>query len=272
MKMIKLNNATTKFCRFPVVGVVSHGLFGLCTRLYIEGPMLKNRAYFSSTSSSLHPNRGLITDGVHSLPSIDVKDDFYREFKIILSDLDQSFTYKLEYCLWLNTNDKGKELMPILGNYNSVFDNNPTNEEISNLILGKRLLEKMYEYHGYYIVHSNLFDAGLVLDLDVEVKRIYTILGEYVIHTNETSEEDEFVEFKKETFLRISRYKGDTPNNATNKGVVGKGLPSAGRRYFSSYYCLRNEGETDSNVGLIPNNIITESTDAKLFTPLRIAN
>jgi hypothetical protein len=76
--------------------------------------------------------------------------------------------------------------------------------------------------------------------------------------------------------------------------MVGKGLD--GRRYFSSYYCLRGgrswdavkyyesieeeimqdyierRGDMGSKVGLIPNNIITENTETKLFTPLRIAN
>lgn len=235
--MTNLNNKLGTLAVRPGLSV-----FFTSPKPYIDPALvLKIRRYFSSTSSSFQTNRGLTTEGLYSLPSINVKDDFYRGLNKILLDLDQSFTYRLEYCLWLNTNDKGKELMPTLGNYNSVFENNPTHDEISKLMLGKMILEKMYVYHGYYIVHSNLFNAGLALDLDVEVKRIYKILGEYVMHTNKTPEVDEFVEFKKETFLRISKHKGHISNNVTNKGVVGKGVPSAGRRYFSSYFCLRGE-------------------------------
>jgi len=142
-------------------------------------------------------------DGVEILlPSCDEGDLFKSELKNVLSELDKDLSYKLEFCLFLHTNDKSKNLKFILGDYNSLFKKPKIDEEeLFRYLAGLNLLEKLYEYKGYYTVHSDLFKE--IIDLDGYILSISKLLGEFVINTNENLDIDEFVEFKKSTVLRI---------------------------------------------------------------------
>jgi hypothetical protein len=137
------------------------------------------------------------------------------ELKTRLSCLEKSSSYKLEFCLYLNTNDENKELDFTLGNYISKFIFIDQIEIFKNLT-GIQLLDEVYEYKGYYIVHSDLFTLELIQDLDKYIRQVYKLLGEYVEHTNERiarADSDEFVEFKKSTVLKITKI--NKSNNST---------------------------------------------------------
>jgi hypothetical protein len=177
--------------------------------------MMRIKPRFYSTSGdnnfSNNSNSNSKTE-IFILSSIYEGEKFMSELKTRLSCLKKSSSYKLEFCLYLNTNDENKELDFTLGNYYSVFIFIDQIEIFKNLT-GIQLLDEEYEYKGYYIVHSDLFTLELIQDLDKYIRQIYKLLGEYVEHTNERLDCDEFVEFKKSTVLKITKI--NKSNNST---------------------------------------------------------
>jgi hypothetical protein len=85
------------------------------------------------------------------LPCIKSEDDFRRELKEKLLDLNPSSSYFIYFCLYLNTNDESKKLIPKL-------KSKPTHEDedVVQYFAMQRALELSYLYSGYYIVHSYL--------------------------------------------------------------------------------------------------------------------
>lgn len=116
----------------------------------------------------------------------------FYDLKNILLVLDQNFVYKLEYLMHLNTYNENKKLSflntnPKIGGYdNSFFFENQSKYTIINVWSNHVMLQKLYKYRGYYSFYSNLYDYKTVLSLDVYIKDVHKILGEYVVNTNET--------------------------------------------------------------------------------------
>src|SRR5438034_2256287 len=154
------------------------------------------------------------------LPCINDKTEFMNSLKSSLPLVDKdnkSLSYKLEYCLYLYTNDENKVLVEGPDNDDSLLDSNKYSEDqILNHSIALEMFEDSYEYKGYYVVHTDLYDPELVLDLDGYVKNVLYILGKYVIHINETLNIFEFVNFKKSTILKITKINKSNKSNKSN--------------------------------------------------------
>lgn len=142
------------------------------------------------------------------LPCINgkTKTKFNKSLKSSLCSIitDKSISYKLEYFLYLHTNDENKELIKGVPIYDSVLDNKYSNQ-VMNHIFALTYLENLYEYKGYAVVHTDIYDPKLFLNMDSYVNNVYYILQKYVIYINEEALEiEEFIEFKKSTILKIT--------------------------------------------------------------------
>jgi len=102
--------------------------------------------------------------------------------------------------LFLNTNDKSKDLLHFLGSLDeSVFIVN----NVFKNILAMSILNKMYQYKGYYLYYSCSLDSHV--DIEKCLIDILINLGKEITATNEDLTSDEFVEFKKSVILKITK-------------------------------------------------------------------
>ncbi len=134
--------------------------------------------------------------------------------------------YKLYYYLYVCCNDKNKELLPLLASESLVGSNidvkngNISEQEKSVLekhVMALMLLNKLYKYKGFSIIHSTKFDRVTLLGKEKEglneyVSNVHNILGKCVVYTNEERLDlDEFIDFKKSSLVRITKI--NNPNN-----------------------------------------------------------
>ena len=128
---------------------------------------------------------------------------------------DKSLYYKLEYCIYLHTNDGNKELIRGVPapESSSIVDTKYSNK-IVNIIVGTNFKNR-FKYKGLYVVHTDLYYPELVLDLNGYIKNVYDILVKYVFYINETLYIDEFLENKKSTLLKITII-----NKFNNSGLI----------------------------------------------------
>jgi len=74
--------------------------------------------------------------------------------------LDKSFTYKLEYCLYLHTNDENIGPLKNIVNLGlgDAFDTNP-DDEMFKYLLAYLILNRNYKYKGYHVFLALLLAA-----------------------------------------------------------------------------------------------------------------
>jgi len=168
MKMMKQNNYNFSYF---TTGRFRARLFGFYftsqSRMFSDAPILKKKIMFDS--NPCYRVR---------LPSIKNEVDFRRELKAILSDLNPDLYYKLEFSLFLNTNDASKKLFRKCSPY-TIFKHKPARGADAQDFLTKKILKGMYLYEGYHTVYSYDYDIKSGLDLDNEVKSVYDVLRDF---------------------------------------------------------------------------------------------
>ena len=173
-----------------------------------------NIAQWRFFSSKKESKQWHLDNCTHVLSSILENKEFKSELRSLLLSLEKSFSYKLEFYLFLNTNDETKKLIH-LPKHDFILKFDEYCEQTTfNYFLGLMLLENTYKYKGHYLVYHDFFNQDLVQDFDVFVKHIIKILGEYAVHTNKTLDIDEFVEFKKLTGLKITKINKSNNSNS----------------------------------------------------------
>lgn|SRR5437667_11217 len=117
----------------------------------------------------------------------------------------------------------------------SVFEGDDRVDKMTKRIFALSMLENLYKFKGFYIVHTDLYDPEL--DLDGYIKNLYNILGKYVIYINETLTIDEFIDFKKSTLLKITRINKDDSTKSKSKSNTQRIKSSVGlnsKRFYST--------------------------------------
>jgi len=116
-------------------------------------------------------------------------------------------------------------------------------------IFALSMLEKLYKFKGFFIVHTGLYDPELVLNpelvlyLDGYINTVYDILGKYVIYTNESLDIDEFIDFKKSTLLKITKINKEDSTMSNNYDNSDLNKEDATK---SNNSCLIKEDKTKS--------------------------
>ena len=167
-----------------------------------------------------------------------------KDYLSLIIDINnKDLSYKLEYFLYLHTNDENKELIRGVPESDSVLDNKYSNQVMGH-IYALAYLENVYQYRGYYLVHTDIYDTKLVLNKDSYIKNIYDMLQKYVIYMNEEAlDTDGFIAFKKYTVLKI------TEINKSNKKSNSSGLiKNNDTRKSNNYGLIKNDGTIKSNI------------------------
>jgi hypothetical protein len=116
--------------------------------------------------------------------------------------LSKNYTYKLYFSLFLHTNDESKDLTYYLAP--TYFAEHSDN--VLDMIKAKFLFGIMYKKQGYCEFHTDFLDFRSFNTSSIKyAEKILKILGTKVIHMNEHSREDGFVDFKKSVLLKITR-------------------------------------------------------------------
>jgi hypothetical protein len=136
--------------------------------------------------------------------------------------------YKLDFYLYVRTNDDSKEFISLIPNENYMFSNVNTNgfDEHQKYTMGLMMLDKLYKYKGFSIIHSTNFDHTSIHDIDEYINNIYTILGKSVVYINEERLDlDEFIEVgcRQGREVRASRPIRSKPPALKN---LQRGLPA----------------------------------------------
>ena len=210
---------------------INNGL--LLTRCTALNSMLRNARFFSSTNEKgckrFYSNIKNVNETIYILTNVNDKAEFFNQLKNVLSSLDKSFKYNLEYCLYLHTNDQNKNFKEAGVSAGDSYDSNP--DELLNYLFAYQILEANYKFKGYSVLHSDLFnkddlDMGASL-LNDYIKNLYNTLGLKIIETNENLNTDEFIEFKRPLVLiiravqeSVSDIKQSKNSNNSNKIVV----------------------------------------------------
>lgn len=130
------------------------------------------------------------------LPSIHKKDLFLVGLKQLLESLPNGSCYKLDFCLFLHTNDSSKKLEYFLSP-----DSGIENPNDPSLFIAFSLFYKMYKLRGYEVCHS--INVNVNNDsINKICNSVYEALGSYVVSVNETLDRDGFIEFKKSTLVK----------------------------------------------------------------------
>lgn len=134
------------------------------------------------------------------LPSLYETEKFYRELNEILSNLDPQFKYKLDFYLYLHTNDKNKEFKRINLGLGDVYEKDY--EEFYRYLLSMLFIENIFEFKGYGLLYKDLFYKDEVqTNIAGFIRKIYSNLETKIIETNNFHHIDEFIEYKRPTVL-----------------------------------------------------------------------
>lgn len=167
-----------------------------------------NKRDFSSASTEHGKKKNVYTYIIDNktyylFSDLNNKLEFHKNLSYILKSLTKSDEYyEINYYLYLWTDDKNKILLNIKGE-NTYLDCKDNSQESINNILGLLVLEKNFEFKGYYNVITDIYNSKLYKDYNEYIFNIYSKLGEYVVSINENLSEDGFIEFKKSTVLTI---------------------------------------------------------------------
>lgn len=117
--------------------------------------------------------------------------------------LSKEYTYKLDFSLYLHTNDESKDLT----NYPVPTSLDESSEHMPDIMLSKSMLEIMFGYQGFYVFHTDLIDFRTFnISSTKYADTIYRILWKNVLDLNEDSSElGGFVIFKEGVVLKITR-------------------------------------------------------------------
>jgi hypothetical protein len=138
------------------------------------------------------------------LDSINNKLDFISCLNSIVEDLincNNNYIYKLEYSLFLHTNDQSKKVIFLLAPDSGIKESNiniPT-------FLGHTLLWETYKYRGFHVSLSEELNNKNIININDYSNEVYTKLGRIIISINEDVDVDSFIEFKKNCLLTITR-------------------------------------------------------------------
>jgi len=133
------------------------------------------------------------------LPTIENGPEFRDQLLFLLNGLDKTSRYKLEFSMYLHTNDDNKNLSNLpIEDINSI-----SNLPIENYLMTKVLFEKFFKFKGYFAFFAEKYLYNSEQDLIKFVSSVYTRLGELVINTNEVLDQDGFIEFKRPVIIYI---------------------------------------------------------------------
>lgn len=135
------------------------------------------------------------SDSTVILPCIDNGPEFRDQLLFLLNSLDKSSRYKLEFSMYLRTNDDNKKL------FNLPLPN--SNLPLGNFIMSQVIFENTYKFKGYFEFITEKYLYNSEQDLIRFVSSIYTRLAEVVINNNEILSHDEFIEFKRPVIINI---------------------------------------------------------------------
>lgn len=153
----------------------------------MNGEKRKNNSY--SISSAFKDNMLDIF-----LPSLHNKDEFLKVLKGILDELSlEKNLYRLEYSLFLHTNDGSKELKFYLAPDSGIDPSKLSSNEMMNQMLGMKILYETFKYKGYHLFHSDLLDLELTKDFEY-INLVYNKLGMCVTQINEDLDKEGFIE------------------------------------------------------------------------------
>lgn len=132
------------------------------------------------------------------LPSIENETLFLLKLNSQLESLSsKSLDSKLDFCLFLHTNDSSKELEYLLSPDSGIENPNPNDLK---LLLAYSILWKTFQFRGYDMCYSVDFKGD---SIDKICKRVYHALSSHVVSVNEATDNDGFIELKKSTLLKI---------------------------------------------------------------------
>ena len=121
--------------------------------------------------------------------------DFYIDLVGILYGLDKSYLYKLEYSLFLHTNDRDKKVKFLIPPVSGWGDhNNLSNENMFKLALMNKITYENNEYHGYHVYKSDYIDLNSC-NLFNYSRDVFSYLSEHTISVNEDLSADGFIDF-----------------------------------------------------------------------------
>lgn len=213
-----------------------------------------NKRFYSSVTASSHEDSN--TDLSIVLPCLHYEWEFKSKLKIVLLGLhlDKNLSYGLKYFLYLNTNDKSKELIRY-PKEDSVLSSNEYSGDILTHTLGLMLLDIAYKFKGHYLFHRDIFNPDLVRlgyanhkDLDGYIESVYGILRNIVINTDESLDVDEFVEFvefKKSTVLKITQIKKSSNTKLNNDSEHGEVVAPKNLDFYCGWVGLRQPASLD---------------------------
>jgi hypothetical protein len=134
---------------------------------------------------------------------------FTYDLRKVLLDLKSynDWVYKLEFYLYLNTNDNTRKLEHHWSGETEIDPDELSPDEFLRKTLGIGMLRHMYEYRGYHMFYSDLIKFEGFTEFDSYPLKVQSILGNHVININENLTEDGFVEFNRLVLLKIKRTK-----------------------------------------------------------------
>lgn len=133
------------------------------------------------------------------LPTIENGPEFRDQLIFLLNGLDKTCRYKLEFSMYLHTNDDNKKLSNLpVDDISSI-----SNISIENYLMTKVLFEKFFKFKGYFAFFAEKYLYNSEKDLIKFVSSVYIRLEELVINTNEILDQDGFIEFKRPVIIYI---------------------------------------------------------------------
>lgn len=134
--------------------------------------------------------------------------DFHFTLKGILDELslDKSSLYKLEYSLFLHTNDKSKGvvyyLAPDSGIESAMYDMDEVEWGKAMVVLHWLFIH--FKFHGYSVIRSDLIDFDKVKDYDLYTSEVHKSLTDSIPSVNKNPKVG-FIEFRKSALLKITK-------------------------------------------------------------------
>ncbi len=139
------------------------------------------------------------------LPSIEYTDNFCIELHKILLSLDPTFTYTLEFCLFMYTTKKNKGFIPLYSGMPELYD-----QKIEYFIKRKQYWEQIkseYKFKGYVNILSNTININ---ELDIEIDYYAWVLFSCITNNIREANSDpqkEIIEDMKPLVLIIKKVK-----------------------------------------------------------------
>ena len=177
----------------------------------INFPWIRLSSSSSGGSSGIYNAR--TGDSIVVIGSLEFKDIFLGSLKWSLESLDMLFSFKLDYCVYLHTNDKTKNFItppvPVMDINLQAFTTGEVPDEYSRFL---SMLEDSFIYKGYFVVYSDIFrvvdyydsSSGLI-NLDNYLEDVYKRLNNYTISINKSSDIKEYIEDRKSCCVVIKR-------------------------------------------------------------------